>query len=168
MSTKNCSYILANTIRNEDLLHLTEQKRVQNEIKTRKWGWIGHTLRKNSSSIAKTALQPEKLTKYNCSGTIADFAVAMLCNLDKPVISYQNAASWGYFNCRTSEWNTELLTNASFPVELLPEVRASGEIAGLLAGNWHSVPKGTPIGKFVNEHNIGLPKITSEKLFHDL
>ncbi|XP_072382089.1 sedoheptulokinase-like [Diabrotica undecimpunctata] len=90
--------------------------------------------------------KPEKLTKYNCSGTIADFAVAMLCNLDKPVISYQNAASWGYFNCRTSEWNTELLENASFPVELLPEVRASGEIAGLLAGNWHSVPKGTPIG----------------------
>ncbi|CAG9827844.1 unnamed protein product [Diabrotica balteata] len=36
-----------NTIRNEDLLHLTEQKRLQNEIKSRKWGWIGHKLRKN-------------------------------------------------------------------------------------------------------------------------
>ncbi|CAG9839467.1 unnamed protein product [Diabrotica balteata] len=46
-----------NTIRNEDLLHLTEQKRVQNEIKSRKWGWISHTLRKNSYSIANTALE---------------------------------------------------------------------------------------------------------------
>ncbi|XP_050513376.1 uncharacterized protein LOC126889292 [Diabrotica virgifera virgifera] len=45
------------TIRNEDLLHLTQQKRVENEIKSRKWGWIGHTLRKDNSSIAKTALE---------------------------------------------------------------------------------------------------------------
>ncbi|XP_057668448.1 sedoheptulokinase-like isoform X2 [Diorhabda carinulata] len=93
-----------------------------------------------------TKNKPEKLRRFNHSGTIADFAVAMLCNLDRPVMSCQNAASWGYFNCRTSEWNIDILKNANFPVELLPEVKASGKIAGYLAGNWHSVPKGTPVG----------------------
>lgn len=91
--------------------------------------------------------RPEKLKKYNCSGTIADFAVAMLCNLDKPVMSYQMAASWGYFNCRTSTWNSNLLKEANFPIDLLPEVSSSGSIAGRLAGCWHSIPQETPVGK---------------------
>nr|CAI5842589.1 unnamed protein product [Callosobruchus analis] len=90
--------------------------------------------------------KPEKLKKYNCSGTIADFAVAMLCNMDQPVMSYQNAASWGYFNCATNQWNKELLQEADFPVNLLPEVGESGAVAGNLAGDWHSIPKGTPVG----------------------
>lgn len=93
--------------------------------------------------------RPEKLKKYNCSGTIADFTVAMLCNLHRPVISHQNAASWGYFDCLNFKWNEETLSQANFPIELLPEVKASGEIAGKLAGNWHSIPKGTLIGKLL-------------------
>lgn len=70
----------------------------------------------------------------------------MLCNLDKPVISDQNAAGWGYFNCVTKSWNTDILKNADFPVHLLPDIRQTGTIVGNLADNWHSLPKGTPIG----------------------
>lgn len=90
--------------------------------------------------------KPEKLKKYNRSGTIGDFAVAMLCDLDKPIISDHNAASWGYFNCISGQWNKEILKQASFPVELLPDIKKSGSLAGQLADNWHSISKGTPIG----------------------
>lgn len=70
----------------------------------------------------------------------------MLCNLDQPVMSYQMAASWGYFNCADYQWNTKNLEEAGFPVEFLPKLRASGEVAGNLVGNWYSIPEGTPIG----------------------
>nr|XP_023027508.1 sedoheptulokinase-like [Leptinotarsa decemlineata] len=90
--------------------------------------------------------KPGKLEKYNCSGTIADFAVAMLCNLKKPIMSYQNAASWGYFDCCKNTWNKDILESAGFPVHLLSEVKPCGEIAGNLSGSWHSIPQGTPIG----------------------
>lgn len=92
--------------------------------------------------------RPEKLKKYNCAGTIQDFAVAMLCNLDKPVMSVQNAASWGYFDCINDVWNDKILASAGFPVALLPQVYKSGEIAGVLSDNWHTIPKGTPIGMY--------------------
>lgn len=94
-----------------------------------------------------TYFRPDKLKKYNCAGTIADFAVSILCNLDKPVMSYQNAASWGYFDCTDNNWNLDLLKNEDFPTDLLPEIRAPGDFAGVLTENWHSIPKGTAIGK---------------------
>lgn len=52
--------------------------------------------------------RPEKLEKFNCAGTIQDFVVAMLCNLKKPIMSVQNAASWGYFDTSSSQWNLEV------------------------------------------------------------
>ncbi|CAG9761181.1 unnamed protein product [Ceutorhynchus assimilis] len=93
-----------------------------------------------------TKNKPEKLKKFNCAGTITDFAVAILCDLDKPVISNQNAASWGYFNAKLNSWNTGILEKVSFPVELLPEIRNSCKFAGHLVDIWHGIPKGTPIG----------------------
>lgn len=61
-------------------------------------------------------------------------------------MSDQNAASWGYFDCVNHRWNEEILKTAGFPVSLLPEIKTSGDVAGYLADNWHSIPKGTPIG----------------------
>ncbi|KAK9503822.1 hypothetical protein O3M35_010297 [Rhynocoris fuscipes] len=89
--------------------------------------------------------RPEKLEKFNCAGTIQDFVVAMLCNLKKPIMSVQNAASWGYFNTRTSEWNKEILESAEFPVSLLPDIIESGSIAGKLSDSWHGIPSDTPV-----------------------
>lgn len=48
------------------------------------------------------------LDDYNCAGTIQDYFIAMLCALEKPVMSTQNAASWGYFNTEDSQWNKEM------------------------------------------------------------
>ncbi|XP_066995781.2 sedoheptulokinase [Anabrus simplex] len=88
----------------------------------------------------------EKLVRFNRVGTVQDFAVAMLCNLKKPVMSVQNAALWGYFDVRTSQWNFDILSQAGFPSELLPEVLQTGENAGILSEQWYAIPSGTPIG----------------------
>ena len=43
-------------IMNEELWRITRQKSIDNQIKRRKWIWIGHTLRKETGAIEKTAL----------------------------------------------------------------------------------------------------------------
>ncbi|XP_041982234.1 sedoheptulokinase-like [Aricia agestis] len=90
--------------------------------------------------------KPEKLKNFSCSATVQDFVVAMLCDLDTPVISDQNAASWGYFNTEQNEWNTEILSSIEFPVNLLPKIIKSGEAAGILKSSWNGIPEGTPVG----------------------
>lgn len=89
---------------------------------------------------------PENLVNFNCSGTVQDFAVALLCNLQKPFMSSQNAASWGYFNTSTNTWNKEILEKSNFPVHLLPEVVKPNEIVGTLPNSWFGIPVGTPVG----------------------
>lgn len=90
--------------------------------------------------------KPGKLKNFTCSATVQDFVVAMLCDLDYPITSDQNAASWGYFNTERNEWNTDILKSIDFPVNLLPKVMKSGEIAGTLSSSWNGIPEGTPVG----------------------
>ena len=40
----------------EELWRITHQKSIENQIKRRKWNWIGHTLRKETGAIEKTGL----------------------------------------------------------------------------------------------------------------
>ncbi|KAK6637517.1 hypothetical protein RUM44_007939 [Polyplax serrata] len=89
---------------------------------------------------------PEKLTKFNCSGTIQDFVVALLCNLQSPVMSSQNAAAWGYYNTTSNTWNMNILEKANFPVHLLPKVVKPNELVGTLPESWFGIPSGTPVG----------------------
>ncbi|KAK7870736.1 hypothetical protein R5R35_009888 [Gryllus longicercus] len=90
--------------------------------------------------------KPEKFERFNCIGTIQDFAVTMLCNLKKPIMSVQNASMWGYFNTTSSEWNMDILQESGFPTHLLPEIVKSGENAGVLAQSWYGIPAGTTVG----------------------
>ncbi|XP_047521622.1 sedoheptulokinase-like [Pieris napi] len=90
--------------------------------------------------------KPEKLKHFNCSATVQDFVVAMLCDLDTPITSDQNAASWGYFNTEKNEWNIDILKGLDFPVNLLPNIKKSGEIVGCLNSSWNGIPEGTPVG----------------------
>ncbi|XP_074701604.1 transient receptor potential cation channel subfamily V member 1-like isoform X2 [Strix aluco] len=89
---------------------------------------------------------PDFLKSYDAAGTIHDYVVAMLCDLKKPLMSVQNAASWGYFNCRSKSWNTDILKKSGFPVHLLPEVGDPGSIAGKTICAWHGIPKGAKVG----------------------
>lgn len=64
-------------------------------------------------------------------------------------MSHQMAASWGYFNCANYQWDLKNLKEGNFPIELLPDIKPSGETAGTLVGNWYSIPEGTPVGKIM-------------------
>ncbi|CAG9788839.1 unnamed protein product [Diatraea saccharalis] len=90
--------------------------------------------------------KPEKLKNYTYAATVQDFVVSMLCGLKKPIMSDQNAASWGYYNTESNEWNIEILNSVNFPISLLPEVIRSGLYAGKLNSSWSGIPEGTPIG----------------------
>ena len=45
------------TIRNSDLWQRTNQLPTENEIRRRRWGWIGHTLRKPASNTTRMTLK---------------------------------------------------------------------------------------------------------------
>ncbi|XP_035287602.1 sedoheptulokinase [Anguilla anguilla] len=88
----------------------------------------------------------EFLAEFTAAGTIHDYVVAMLCGLDKCLMSTQNAASWGYFNTSSHQWNLDILKDSGFPVHLLPDPVKSGCCAGLTCSEWHGIPSQTPVG----------------------
>ncbi|XP_006641066.2 sedoheptulokinase isoform X1 [Lepisosteus oculatus] len=90
--------------------------------------------------------RPDFLADFTAAGTIQDYVVATLCGLKRPVMSVHNAASWGYFNTCTGQWNVGLLRQVGFPVELLPEPAESGTTAGSTSSEWHGIPAHTPVG----------------------
>jgi hypothetical protein len=45
-----------NKITNEELWRITQQKPIENQVKRRKWNWIGHKLCKEAGAIGKTTL----------------------------------------------------------------------------------------------------------------
>lgn len=51
---------------------------------------------------------PSLLERYDCAGTIMDFVVSMLCQMNKPCMSSQNAVSWGYFDVDNMTWELNL------------------------------------------------------------
>ncbi|XP_003799165.1 sedoheptulokinase [Otolemur garnettii] len=85
---------------------------------------------------------PEFLKSYDAAGTIHDYVVAMLCGLPRPLMSDQNAASWGYFNTQSQSWNLEILKNSGFPTHLLPDIAEAGSVAGRTSHKWLEIPKG--------------------------
>nr|XP_011723096.1 sedoheptulokinase isoform X2 [Macaca nemestrina] len=89
---------------------------------------------------------PEFLKSYDAAGTIHDYVVAMLCGLPRPLMSDQNAASWGYFNTQSQSWNVEILRSSGFPVHLLPDIAEPGSVAGRTSHVWFEIPEGTEVG----------------------
>lgn len=89
--------------------------------------------------------QPDYLQKFDRCGSVMDFVVAMLLDLDNPLMSDQIAASFGYFDCIGRDWNCEVLQEAGYPLHLLPQVVESTESAGRLEKDWFDIPAGTPV-----------------------
>lgn len=52
--------------------------------------------------------RPEFLKDFTVAGTIQDYVVSMLCGLDSCVMTPQNAASWGFFNTSSNQWNIDM------------------------------------------------------------
>ncbi|NWU97823.1 SHPK Sedoheptulokinase, partial [Upupa epops] len=106
---------------------------------------------------------PDFLKSYDAAGTIQDYVVAVLCDLKKPLMSVQNAASWGYFNSRNKSWNTDTLKNSGFPVHLLPEVGDPGSIAGSTICAWHGIPKGATVGIALGDFQCSVYSCLTER-----
>ncbi|NWZ23515.1 SHPK Sedoheptulokinase, partial [Asarcornis scutulata] len=106
---------------------------------------------------------PDFLKCYDAAGTIHDYVVAMLCDLKKPLMSIQNATSWGYFNAKTKSWNTDVLKKSGFPLHLLPEVGDPGSIAGRTICAWHGIPKGTEVGIALGDFQCSVYSCLTER-----
>ncbi|XP_056415160.1 sedoheptulokinase [Hyla sarda] len=108
--------------------------------------------------------RPEFLQQYDAAGTIQDYVVSMVCGLQKPLMSVQNAASWGYFNTRTKTWNMDILQEWGFPVHLLPNVLDAGCIAGKTSYEWCGIPQGAEVGVALGDFQCSVysasPEIT--------
>ncbi|XP_074046632.1 sedoheptulokinase [Macrotis lagotis] len=89
---------------------------------------------------------PEFLKPYDRAGTIQDYVVAMLCGLQRPLMSDHNAASWGYFNAESRSWNSHILEESGFPTHMLPDIAEAGTIAGTTSHEWFGIPQGTRVG----------------------
>ncbi|XP_057677710.1 sedoheptulokinase [Corythoichthys intestinalis] len=90
--------------------------------------------------------RPAFLKDFTVAGTIQDYVVSLLCGLDRCLMTPQNAASWGFFNTCSNQWNADILNGAGFPLHLLPQCVPSGELAGHTLTDWHGIPAGTPVG----------------------
>ncbi|XP_053311817.1 sedoheptulokinase-like [Spea bombifrons] len=99
---------------------------------------------------------------YDAAGTIQDYVVSMLCGLERPKMSVQNAASWGYFNTRTKTWNVDLLEASGFPIVLLPDIEDSGCIAGKLSCEWCGISHGTEVGVALGDFQCSVYSSASE------
>lgn len=51
---------------------------------------------------------PNFLERFDCAGTIVDFIVCVLCQMDKPRMSSHNAVSWGYFHANNMTWEFDV------------------------------------------------------------
>ncbi|CAG0914471.1 unnamed protein product [Notodromas monacha] len=104
---------------------------------------------------------PQSLSGYDCAGTIQDFLVAVICGLEKPVMTTQNAASWGYFDTASSCWEVDALKDAGFPLLFLPEVEEPRFKAGRLKETWCGVPAGTSVGAAFGDMQCAVHSVLS-------
>ena len=91
--------------------------------------------------------RPDELEKYTHAATVQDLVTALLCGLERPAMSVQTAASWGYCDAATAAWETDKLAEAGFPVRLLPGLVHSEQSVGALAEPWEGIPAGTSVGE---------------------
>ncbi|XP_053187000.1 sedoheptulokinase [Scomber japonicus] len=107
--------------------------------------------------------RPEFLEDFTTAGTIQDYVVSMLCGLGGCVMTPQNAASWGFFNTSSNQWNTDILKGAGFPLRLLPQCVPSGGLAGKTCSDWHGIPAGTPVGAAMGDFQCSVYSCMSER-----
>eukprot|EP00062_Callorhinchus_milii_P011678 gi/632957876/ref/XP_007894724.1/ PREDICTED: sedoheptulokinase [Callorhinchus milii] len=107
--------------------------------------------------------RPGFLKPYSAAGTIHDYVVAMLCGLEKPLMSPHNAASWGYYNTKSGSWNLQILGDAGFPTWLLPTVVEPGTVAGQTCSEWCGVPQGTDVGVAFGDFQAAVYSCMKEK-----
>lgn len=67
------------------------------------------------------------------TATIHDLVAARLCALPRPVTDPTDAASWGLFDPTAGRWDGAAADRVGLDPRLLPEIRDSGSMAGMLS-----------------------------------
>jgi sugar (pentulose or hexulose) kinase len=88
-------------------------------------GFGGATLARHAAENA--------LGNWDFCATISDYLTAVLAGNSRIVTDPTHAASWGIFDIAGNKWNEKALEVLNIPVELLPEVQASGTVIGRLS-----------------------------------
>ncbi|KAM7539352.1 hypothetical protein Aperf_G00000048625 [Anoplocephala perfoliata] len=79
-------------------------------------------------------------------GTVADFLVAALASLKRPIMSPQMAMSWGYFDAENNCWDFSALNASGYNLtHLLPDIVPCGTVVGKLAFDWEGIPAGASV-----------------------
>uniref|UniRef100_A0A5K3EVA8 FGGY_N domain-containing protein n=1 Tax=Mesocestoides corti TaxID=53468 RepID=A0A5K3EVA8_MESCO len=99
-----------------------------------------------SQSLFPPLSRPVQHAPWTCVGTIADFLVAGLSSLQRPVMSPQMAMSWGYFDLELNTWDFPALNATGYSLShLLPEVVPCGTVVGKLSFDWEGIPAGADV-----------------------
>jgi|694.fasta_scaffold09525_6 sedoheptulokinase len=103
--------------------------------------------------------EPKLFGRFDASGTIHDLIVARATGRKEAVIDPSDAASWGFFDLRSRNWNEAAARRAGVPRDMLPSLAPSGATVGLLsqavAARW-GVPAGIPVGNALGDSQAAL------------
>ena len=91
------------------------QEQIQIEIKSKKCGWIGHTLRKDLRNIARQALDYNPQGKRKPGRTKSNWRQAMLDELTKSGTSWQEAKTIVQRRVRWRSMVDALWTKKKYP-----------------------------------------------------
>lgn len=71
-------------------------------------------------------------------------------------MSTHDAASWGYFDSISCSWNIDILSDAEFPIHLLPTVVQPGTNVGTLYKTFYDIQQETIVGKCEQTYQLYL------------
>ena len=130
------------------------------------------TLRNGLGGATLARLAAENaLGNWDFCATISDYLTAVLAGNSRIVTDPTHAASWGIFDIAGNKWNEKALEVLNIPVELLPEVQASGTVIGRLSPEYAEklgLEAGIPIVNAIGDNQasiLGTGKNVSEEIY---
>ncbi|MCX7046030.1 MAG: FGGY family carbohydrate kinase [Candidatus Sumerlaeota bacterium] len=93
------------------------------------------------------------------AATIHDWAVALLCGGVPPVTDPTDAASWGFFDLKTLDWDSQAWEKAGIPRALRPRVLSCGAKAGEVPSPIAAtlgIPAGIPVAAAIGNRRPSL------------
>ena len=97
--------------------------------------------------------------KASKASTIHDYIGSWLCGVKTPVTDPTDAASWGLFDVRSSNWITKDVKRAGIPVKLLPQIVPSGNEMGRVSpvvGRILGIRAGIPVAVAIGDNQASL------------
>ena len=120
----------------------------------------GLTLRDGfgGATLARLA-QEGTLGQWSWCAAIGDYVTASLSGNTAIITDPTHAASWGLFDLQSGNWNTDAVNQLNIPRHLLPEIRPSGAVVGVLCAEWShalGLPQGICVGNAIGDNQASI------------